>query len=79
MSTLGFKRRRSPGRVSLNQSDLKKPLNAPEVDVPPGVADFDFAFVRFGLGACVESSSRSGLLEDEEVLEEVESLDADSK
>ena len=61
------------------QSDKKNHSNAPEADVLPGVADFDFAFARFGLGACADSSSWSGLLEDEEVVEVVESLDADSK
>ena len=55
---------------------IKKPLNAPEA---PGVADFDFAFARFGLGGSEDSPSWSGLLEDEEVLEEVGSLDAGSK
>ena len=58
---------------------VETPTNAPEVDVLPGVADFDFAFARFGLGAGVDSSSWSSLLEDEEVVEVVESLDAGSK
>ena len=70
----------SPGAYHrLLQSDDIISLNAPEADVLPGVADFDFAFARFGLGAGVDSSSWSGLLEDEEVVEAVESLESDSK
>jgi hypothetical protein len=60
------------------QSDNNNKTNALEVDVLPGVADFDLAFAHFGLGAGVASSSWSSLLEDEEV-EVVESLDAESK
>ena len=70
---MGFKRDGALPRSVFN----KKKLNVPEADVLPGVADFDFAFVRFDLGANVDSSSWSGLLEDE-VVEEEESLEADS-
>ena len=83
VSTMGFKRDNALSkRVSLNvakKKDNRKPINAPEVDVLAGVSDFDFAFARFGLGAGVDSSSWSTLLEDEEVVEVVESLDAESK
>lgn len=74
-------KKRPPRRVSLHSDDNdKKTHNTPGVaGVLAGVPDFAFAFVRFVLGACVESSSGSCLLEDE--VEEEESLlevDADS-
>ena len=61
------------------QSNKQNSFNAPVAEVLPGVADFAFAFDRFVLGACVDSPSWSGLLEDEEVVEEAESLVAGSK
>ena len=52
---------------------IKKRLNAPDVVVAGELADvpdFAFAFVRFALGADVDSSSGGCLLEDEVVAEE---------
>jgi hypothetical protein len=68
----------SPKSCQSDNKNNKTTQNAPGAGVLPGVADFVFAFARFALGASVDSSSCSGLLEDEEV-EEEESLEVDSE